>query len=77
MLQAGAKSTSCSRCLRYPPGIPTVEGRGRVQGGVVTPLRLSEQPAAAVAAAAADDDDDDDDDGDGVVVSVLTASRAC
>ena len=71
MAQVGAKSTSCSRCLRYPPGIPRVEGRGRVQGGVVTPLRLSEQPAAADATAAAADDDD------GVVVSVLTASRAC
>ena len=75
MAQVGAKSTSCSRCLRYPPGIPRVEGRGGVQGGVVTPLRLSEQPVAAVATAAAAAAAADDD--DGVVVSALTASRAC
>ena len=64
MVQVGAKSTSCSHCLRYPPGIPRVEGRGGVKRGVVTPEKLSGQPAAA-----ADDDD-------GVVVSDPTASRA-
>ena len=64
-MEVGGKSANCSHCLRYPPGIPRVGGRDGVQGGVVTPVGLSEEAAAA----AAPDDD-------GVVVSDLTVSRA-